>query len=230
MWCSNCQHDVAPEASPAGDSLVRCAACGTTLGHDRPQRPEEQSSGPLSMDPADDWQIEAEMRGVERLVASLRPKTRLDGAATVAVPHLPRQAGTAAAEAAKKGTPKTNLAVWSLVALGLALFACGTVLLGWSQIVERPDLWSLGMPLALAGQAALIVGLVVQLDGLWQSHRQTAKTLTELDDELARVRQATTLLSTSHGTAAQSFYDHLTEQSERATRFALSADDQHASR
>ena len=95
--------------------------------------------------------------------------------------------------------------------LGLATFACGAVLLGWSLVAERADLWPLGLPLALAGQAGLLVGLVLQLEGLWQSNHQTSRSLTQLDDELSRVRHATTLLTTSKNASSQSFYAHMAE-------------------
>ena len=98
-----------------------------------------------------------------------------------------------------------------MLALGLALFACGAVLLGWSFAAGRSDLWPIGLPLALGGQAGLIVGLVLQLEGLWQSNRRTEKTLGDLDDELGRVRHATTLLSTSKSASGQSFYAHMAE-------------------
>jgi hypothetical protein len=103
------------------------------------------------------------------------------------------------------------LAAWLLLSLGLATFACGSVLLGWSFATDREDLWPLGMPLALAGQAALIVGLVLQLDGLWRTSRKTEETLSVLDGELSKVRQATTLLSSSHSGPSQSFYLHMAE-------------------
>ena len=67
------------------------------------------------------------------------------------------------------------------------------------------------MPLTLIGQAGLILGLVLQLDGLWTTSRSTAAALSELDGELKNVRQATSLLSTSHSSGAQSFYLHLAE-------------------
>jgi hypothetical protein len=85
------------------------------------------------------------------------------------------------------------------------------VLLVWSLVAGRDDLWPVGMPLALIGQAGLILGLILQLDGLWTNSRKTASALGHLDDELSRVRQATTLLSTSRTSPAQSFYVHLAE-------------------
>ena len=97
------------------------------------------------------------------------------------------------------------------MSLGLAAFACGAVLLVWSLVGGRDDLWPIGLPLALIGQAGLIVGLVFQLDGLWHTSRKTEHAIGQLDDELARVRHATTLLSTSRTSPAQSFYVHLAE-------------------
>lgn len=89
--------------------------------------------------------------------------------------------------------------------------ACGGVLLGWSLVTGRSELWNLGLPLALLGQAGLLVGLVLQLENLWQSNRETTHTLDELDEQLLELRHATTLLTTTHSTSAQSFYTHLAE-------------------
>ena len=136
--------------------------------------------------------MEADLRSVERLIASLRA-TRIDGPAAIASPHLPPAAAQPLVLAVDEATtaPQTNLAAWTVLSLGLSVLACGAVLLGLSVAQERDDLWSLGLPLAIGGQAALVVGLVLQLEGLWQN-RQTARTLTALDDELSRVRRATT--------------------------------------
>ena len=98
-----------------------------------------------------------------------------------------------------------------MLTIGLAVFACGAVLVGWSFVAQRNDLWPMGMPLVLIGQAGLILGLVLQLNGLWSSNHQTAAVLSGLDQELKTVREATTLLSTSHSNGAQSFYLHLAE-------------------
>ena len=88
-------------------------------------------------------------------------------------------------------------------------FAFGAVLLGWSFWMGRADLWRLGMPFTLAGQAALIIGLAFQLDGLSRGNQAAAESLDELDDQLDELRRATTLLSTSHSGPSQSFYSHM---------------------
>ena len=98
-----------------------------------------------------------------------------------------------------------------MLSVGMMAFVFGAVLIGWSFAEDRPDLWRLGLPFTLGGQAALIVGLVFQLDGLWRSNRDAAKTLDELDSQLDELRHATSLLSTTHSSSAQSFYLHMAD-------------------
>jgi hypothetical protein len=178
--------------------------------------------------PSEDWEFEAELRDVNRLMHRLRSSPAPRPADTtnshrdafplssVAIPSamLRMQSSGAAADRRiePRGEPeKSNLAAWALLSLGLATFVCGGVLVGWSFWADRADLWSLGLPLTLAGQAGLIVGLVLQLEGLWRSNRQTDQTLSDLDGQLSQLRQATTLLSTTHSTPGQSFYAHMAE-------------------
>jgi hypothetical protein len=114
---------------------------------------------------------------------------------------------TAQPKSGAEPAPKSSLG-WTMLSLGLMAFVCGGVLVAWSFAANRPDLWRLGLPITFAGQAGLILGLVLQLDGLWQSSRQAAATLGELDEELAEIKHATNLLSTTHSGPAQSFYAH----------------------
>ena len=89
--------------------------------------------------------------------------------------------------------------------------ACGGVLIAWSLLGSRDDLWSLGMPLAVVGQGGLVIGLLLQLDGLWQSSQKTEDTLTQLDGKLHDLAHTTTMLGTTRSTPAQSFYVHMAE-------------------
>jgi hypothetical protein len=100
---------------------------------------------------------------------------------------------------------------WTLLSLGLMSFVFGGALLTWSFLAERSDLWRLGMPFILAGQAALVLGLVFQLDDLRRGHRAANESLSELDEQLAQLRHAATLLSSPQRNSAQSFYLHLAE-------------------
>lgn len=239
MWCSTCQQDV-PALGAANEGTLCCGKCGGALAApeakqalpgrtDTPPFPQTASetaalekllrAPPLSNE---DWAIEAELRGVQRLLGSLKThRSELADRLKPPAPHVspahwkkPEGMSENAGRAARsrdKSEPRAHVAAWTILSIGLAVFACGSVLLGWSFLAKRDDLWPIGMPLTLIGQAGLILGLVLQLDGLWNSNRQTAEVLSELDGELKSVREATTLLSTSHSSSAQSFYLHLAE-------------------
>ena len=43
---------------------------------------------------------------------------------------------------------------------------CGGCLLTWAHYGARPDLWPLGLPIAIVGQVVLLIGLVLHLDAL----------------------------------------------------------------
>jgi hypothetical protein len=98
-----------------------------------------------------------------------------------------------------------------MLSIGLMAFVFGGVLLGWSFATDRTDLWRLGMPFAMGGQAALIIGLVFQLDGLSKSNRSASHALEELDSQLDELRHATSLLSTTRTSPSQSFYLHMAD-------------------
>jgi hypothetical protein len=213
MWCSTCQLDVPGVAGEAG--AVRCSQCSqpfaaaqaTALNGSAAQR--LLSDSPTEID----WALEAELRGVERLVGSLRNTAGPASAIDPPHPALPTWHAPSVPQPREPVVVRStsHTAAWTILSIGLAIFACGGVLLGWSVVGQRDDLWPIGMPLALIGQAGLILGLILQLDGLWHTSRQATQALAELDGELASVRQATTLLSTSQTSGAQSFYVHLAE-------------------
>jgi hypothetical protein len=235
MWCSTCQQDVPGLGSPSGEGDLRCGKCGGGLSGGKPAAAATacaaSAAGTFRSPPAldDDWALEAELRGVERLMQSLKSRSPLAESSIVqnsmqqaaANWHSAQSGHAPCADATRsqklvtardKGIqPRSHAAAWCILSLGLAVFACGAVLLGWSLFAKRDDLWPVGMPLALIGQAGLVLGLVLQLDGLWHSNRRTADVLSELDGELKDVRQATSLLSTTHSSGAQSFYFHLAE-------------------
>lgn len=109
------------------------------------------------------------------------------------------------------GSTLKSFAAWTAICLGLMAFACGGVLLGLSVLGERGELWSLGVPITLVGQVALLVGLCLQLDRLWSENRDTAQRIGEMDEQLDELRQSTRLLGTPYHSASQSFYAHLSE-------------------
>jgi hypothetical protein len=106
---------------------------------------------------------------------------------------------------------RASLAAWMVMSLGLSAFACGGMLLGWSFATGRADLWNMGLPITVGGQIALLVGLVIQLERMWQNHRYAVEKLEEVDERLADMKQAQSLLGVNHGSAAQAFYAHMAE-------------------
>ena len=103
----------------------------------------------------------------------------------------------------------SSFVTWCVLTLGATGFACGGILLGWSLSTGRPELWTVGLPMALAGQIALLVGLVLQIDRLWHDNREAAAKLDNVDEQLHELKTTTTLLSTSQSPAATTFYSHL---------------------
>jgi hypothetical protein len=95
-----------------------------------------------------------------------------------------------------------------MLSLGMMALACGGVLLGCSVLTGRDHLWSLGMPVALAGQILLLMGFVLQIDRLWHESRNAAAKLSEVDHQLDDLRNTTALLGTTHSGAATTFYAH----------------------
>ena len=138
--------------------------------------------------------------------------------AALAGPHIAttrRKRHAAAVEPEARPAPRRgqswSLLAWSAVSLGLMGFVCGGVLLGWSYVAGRDELWSLGMPIAVAGQIGLLIGLVLQLERIWQGSRDTVDKLEQFDEQLHDLKQTTSLLGATHNSAAQAFYSHLSQ-------------------
>jgi hypothetical protein len=155
-------------------------------------RPEGEAIGPGAGPPLyDQWELDERLRHIERLLRidpgseigpGREPHLRLDAAHRGAPGrHSPRTAeGTSGHNrAAKASAPESWLAAltWTVLTLGLMALTCGGVLLGWSLVAGREDLWTVGVPVALGGQIVLLIGLILQLDRLWHDNRHTAEKL-----------------------------------------------------
>jgi hypothetical protein len=167
--------------------------------------------------PVDEWESDLELRRVERLVNVLRQSHERGDALRIAdggfqIDEQPVATTPQPALRSPQSQPQAaGLAAWACLTAGLMAFVCGGVLVIWSFAADRADLWSLGLPLTLAGQVGLVLGLLLQLDGLSQSSRRTEETLTELDSQLGQLRGVTAMVSSTHSGPAHSFYAHLTE-------------------
>jgi hypothetical protein len=171
----------------------------------------------------DDWALDFELQRLQRLVAAGiagSPVPESSGPVSVAGPFSWQTAGATApggaahgaVDAAPPSAPRrkrASIAVWALLCGGTMAFVCGAVLLAWSLIAGRNELWTLGMPACLAGQLGLLLGVVFQLTRMWDENRQTANQFATVDERLAELKHAAAMLSTGNGTPAQSFYAHM---------------------
>lgn len=236
MWCKNCRQDV-PAVAAADRGGVRCSRCGGSLRQPEPVAVTVHTAGleagdesdfeskrpaPVSQEPDsdfDDWALDIELQRMQRLVsASLNPGE----SPPPALPPLPLTHSTASgsgntidlASHAVAGNSigparRSSITVWVLLGSGIMAFVCGAVLLAWSLVADRGELWTLGMPICLAGQLGLLLALVFQLTRLWDDNRRTAIQLASVNERLTDLKQTASLLATGNGTPGQSFYAHM---------------------
>ncbi len=230
MWCKQCRQDV--PAIVCGESgEYRCPRCAegvysplndtlvdlTGLSPSDVSGAEEQ---PGRHPPRlyDDWEVDDHLDHLGRVLHREKPQPaksvtrRVDAAhQNVPPPHPPRgrQPGVPQQPAAEDSLSLMAFFTWTLLSLGLMTFVCGGVLLGWSIVSGREDLWTVGLPSALGGQVALLIGLILQLDRLWHDHRSTAVKLDRFDDDLHDLKATTTVLGDSPNPAGTDFYAHL---------------------
>jgi hypothetical protein len=96
---------------------------------------------------------------------------------------------------------------WIALTLGLVASTCGGVLVGWAVIASRSELWSVGLPIAVGGLVAMVVGIVLLLARLLGEQRATAAKLDRFGSEIVRVRRDAAMAGGPGG----AFYAHLAE-------------------
>jgi len=210
-----------PEA--ASDNLASDGAANDDAARPTADAPHEAEPVVFFPDPPptyDEWELEEKLRHIERLLRIDKPAPSRQGAsrqriARVDTPH----AGSAdwhqpAATRAKAARSRARwserwlpLLTWSVLAVGLMASAFGGVLLAWAAAAGRHELWGIGMPVGLAGQIVLVIGLILQLDRLWHDNRDTAEKLDHVGERLFDLNKRATLLGTGSGSA--SFYSHM---------------------
>ena len=175
----------------------------------------------------DDWQLDEDLRTAEQVVNKFHVASpRIDRAESSpgAVPPMvldseqyhthSRHSKPDVLKPHQATEPRPlhrNWTAWTFLTLGTMTFVCGAVLSGLSFAKGHGELWNIGLPLVLSGQDGLLLGLVFQLEGLWQSNRETSETLDELDSQLSDLRHTAKLLQSTHNPASQSFYAHMAE-------------------
>jgi hypothetical protein len=219
--CAYCRQELASpsEAMPEPAAGAATIALAVAPALDAADSSDDELAPPRCAFPpppdVNDWTLDADLRAAERMVRVLRQSHTGGAGAGEPWVTVEKTSASAAPVASEAGRPeaveKAGLASWFCLTLGLMALVCGGVLLIWSLAFGRGDLWSIGLAAALAGQAGLVLGLVLQLDGLWQSNKRTERTLSDLDDQLGQLRAAASQLGRSHSGPSHSFYAHLAE-------------------
>jgi hypothetical protein len=227
--CPRCDHAL---ASPFG----RSAADEAGLSRSDGKAAETAGKAAALGSPYDAWELNEQLQHIGRLlepggkregktakgeqrVAKEVTNLRLDAAhAGPSACHIrpparqlaPRAVSAPASAPVVEGRSGLSGLTWAALCLGVMALACGGILLGWSIYTGRQELWKVGTPVALAGQAALLVGLVLQLERLWRDSRHAAAKLETVDERLHDLKTTTTLLTTTHGPSG-AFYAHLAD-------------------
>lgn len=236
MWCRHCRQDV--PALSLTDREYCCPRCGETIciaahqatpatssaeGADETLGAASSVAGSTRPPVYDGWETEEKLRQIHRALQTGKAATA--DASPVCRPeasrfdpthaHTPAWHAAADRPADKKrkadaGNQNTlqGAITWLALSLGTTSFVCGGILLGWSLATGRQELWNIGLPAALVGQIALLIGLVLQLDRLWRDNREAVAKLDDVDEQLHDLKTTTTLLGTSQAPAASTFYSH----------------------
>jgi hypothetical protein len=126
----------------------------------------------------DTWELEEQLRHVERILA-------LPGFnAPPAAAHDALRFDMPAHPSLRHRKPLVSFVAWTFLIAGLAASTCGAVLTGWSVAAQRDELWHIGLPTASAGVLALLIGLVVQLGLVWHAYRGLAAELAVAEAQL----------------------------------------------
>ncbi|MHC4405744.1 MAG: hypothetical protein ACYTG0_39360 [Planctomycetota bacterium] len=231
--CPRCADPLARQAGTEASCESGAATAGDTpaaptSSADAIEFRELPSASPSPEPPTyDHWELEERLRHVERVLSlqasSGRRKPRPSQAKPVRIDAAHGDVGPwhHPTVARNKATPRNRndrdprSGSWvraisrTLLAMGLCTFACGGAVMAWSASSGREDLWTIGLPVGLVGQVALLIGLILQLDRLWHDNRHTAERLRNVDEKLHDLNTTTTLLGTGSAGPSGAFYAHM---------------------
>jgi len=87
-------------------------------------------------------------------------------------------------------------ATLTTVVTGAGALACGIGLLICGWLLRRPELQSMGLPITLLGQGAVLIGMLVQLDRVWRDNRRTDDKLSMFQRQLENLENLAADLQT----------------------------------
>jgi hypothetical protein len=161
----------------------------------------------------DTWEMDEQLRHIQRVLGfekdlarrrrtTARPATaRIDpahaGSPLHNSPHAAEPLSRIQTAAPLARSTGGVLSTFCLVSAAATL-VCGGVLLGEALWGGRPELWQIGLPIALVGQVILVLGLLLRLNRLHHEHHTAAKRITAVDRELCRLKSATHRRESAH--------------------------------
>lgn len=207
MWCPRCRQDV-PAIAAAFEQTLECARCRQPLSKLASEPSIEASAKPSprqSAAPGDDLDLLIDpVADIDDILSRAEWLLGLDATAGPAWKpgsyvtgiHGPQQPTPPHHLSRERDKPRSRkqsrmmVASWCALAVALTGFVCGGVLLTWSLVANRPELWNVGETVTLASQVGLLVGLILQLDRIGQDRSQTVNRLTILDQRVESLRQS----------------------------------------
>ncbi len=184
MWCRPCGQDVPGIASPRGEGFL-CPRCLQTLGQgSRETSAPNGAKKDASVEPLDGWELDQQLKDIERALQATVDADSGQHAVRFDLPHLgPLRAHWQSigllADAPEQGRRRwgAGLVAWGTLLLGMTGLFCGTILIGMAIVADRADLWTVAIPITLAGQVVLLVGLALRLNRAFHEGRHTAAKL-----------------------------------------------------
>lgn len=220
LVCSQCIEPIAYRELPLPISAE------TT---DHPISDGETSASPPARFESWQWELDQELHDVRRLLAARAPQMRRDSAETASISDSPFQdeGGRRLAEPTcqqpiqvkhhsqglDRSEPcsdrRTARFAWFVLSLGLMVLVCGGALFTWSIVENRDELWQVGLPVALGGQALMLFGFLLLLDQIWYDGRTARKKSSATDEELGDPPETEAQPGNTENRGPHSFYTHI---------------------
>ena len=229
MWCSTCQQDV-PGVSHSATGRLVCSRCHQPTRTKKSNPANGIYDGGIELDEPlvaracasppklDNWQDRHRSR---RLGRELRRSASISPAPFERLPSNPRRFDPPAelfdntpTSVSPISTPVARRAqggqaiAWFTVMAGFFALCGGLGGIAWSLAMNRGEYWNASLGLTLAGQGALIFGLVLVVARLWRNSRYATGKLQDVHTRLVELQRTAEALATNRG-GAPAFYADL---------------------
>jgi hypothetical protein len=203
MWCSECRQEV-PAIASEFDGTLTCVRCGQgfesySCGDHSPTLEEIPGNAWAELT---GWQDSDDLDQIGRTLHEDARQWPRRSAPRHNTPHQADSSGwhagwlaeeqrAASLTVSRRPGRRVARSIGPIILLSMTALACGGSLLVWSVVGGRADLWDLGFPIALAGQIALAVGVVLQLERIWIENRHLDGKLDAVDSHVKQLTHTT---------------------------------------